>query len=501
MTSGRDTDERGTSGRVSSTRRSRLGRLLGPAAAVLVHQYLATTELSAAGAMTGAVTAWMAVWWVTEAVPLAITSLLPVALFPVLGVADVEEATRPYASSIIFLFAGGFLLAQAVQRWNLHRRIALHVVLASGTSPRRIIGGFMVATGLLSMWVSNTATVVMMLPIGLSVLALTSDEESDGDGPFDARRQPFATALMLAIAYSASIGSVATLIGTPPNGILAGHLAQRGTPIGFGQWMLLGVPIAVVFMVIAWVLLTRVLFRIDGRPLPGGRQPIRAQLDGMGPVSRSERRVAMVFVAMAVGWMARPAIAAIPGLGGIDDSTIAMTGAIALFMLPAGGRRWVMLLDWPHARRIPWDILVLFGGGLSLAAAIDRNGLASYVGNRVGGLHTLHVVALIAVVATMVVFLTEITSNTATAAVLIPTLAGAAVAMGLDPLLLVVPTTLVATFAFMLPVATPPNAIVFGSGRVTVADMARAGILLNLVGVALSTAAMVWLAPHVLTRW
>lgn len=492
-------------GRVDGTRRNWVGRFLGPVLAVVSHLYLGTTGLTDAGAMTGAVTVWMAVWWVTEAVPLAVTSLLPVALFPLLGVAGVEETTRPYASSIIFLFAGGFLLAQAVQRWNLHRRIALHVVLVVGTSPRRLIAGFMISTGLLSMWVSNTATVVMMLPIGLSVLALTGEAEDtdvpDADAPFDARRRPFATALMLSIAYSASIGSVATLIGTPPNGILAGHLAQQGTPIGFGQWMLLGLPLAVVFMVIAWLLLTRVLFRIDGRPVPGGRQPIRAHLEEMGPVSRSERRVATVFVAMAVGWITRPALAALPGLARIDDSTIAMTGAIVLFLLPADRHRRVMLLDWPHARRIPWDILVLFGGGLSLAAAIDRNGLSAFVGDRVGGLQALHVVALIAIVATIVVFLTEITSNTATAAVLIPTLAGAAVGMGIDPLLLVVPTTLVATFAFMLPVATPPNAIVFGSGRVTVGDMARAGILLNLVGVALSTAAMVWIAPHVLTRW
>ena len=481
-------------------RRMWVGRALGPVVAVGVYHVLPATQLSPAGRMTAAVGALMAIWWMTEAMPLPATSLLPVVLFPMLGVGDIEAATRPYANEIIFLFGGGFLLAQAVERWDLHRRVALRTVLLVGTSPRRLIGGFMVATGFLSMWVSNTATTVMMLPIGVSVLALI-DSRLEREGADQARHDawvPFGTALMLAIAYAASIGSVATIIGTPPNGILAGYLAQQGTPIGFGRWMLLGLPLAVVFMVAAWLLLTRVLYRIEPQRLPGGRDLIRSELRDLGPVGRGELVTLAVFVTVAVLWVGRMWLQRLPGLGGLTDATIAIGGALALFLIPVGGWRGPMALDWDHAKRIPWGILILFGGGLSLASAIDRNGVAAFVGERVVALDHLEVWLLVLVVAVVVVLLTEVTSNTATAAVFIPILGGAAVGLGVEPLLLVVPATLVATFAFMLPVATPPNAIVFGSGQVSVGQMARAGVLLNLLGVVLSTVAMFTLATWVL---
>ncbi len=485
---------------LGTTRRPPLmwfGRLAGPVVAVAVYHLLDATELTGPGRATAAVAALMAVWWMTEAMPLAATSLLPIVLFPLLGVADIEQTTRPYANEIIFLFFGGFLLGQAVQRWGLHRRIALHTVLLVGSAPRRLVGGFMVATGFLSMWVSNTATVVMMLPIGVSVLALVADRlAADGaDEDTVASWTPFGTGLMLAIAYAASIGSVATIIGTPPNGILAGWLAQRGTPLGFGSWMLLGVPTATVMMVVAWLLLTRVLHRVAPTRLPGGDELIRSELAAMGPVSRGEKLTIVVFVAVASLWVTRPLLQRFEVLAGLDDAMIAIGGAIVLFLLPV--RRGVMVLDWAHARRIPWEVLVLFGGGLTLAAAIDANGIAAEIGRRVGGLDALAIATLVAAVALVVVFLTEVTSNTATAAVLIPTLGGAAAGLGIDPMLLVVPATIVATFAFMLPVATPPNAIVFGSGRVTVGQMARTGLLLNLVGVAVTTAVMLTLAPRV----
>ncbi len=488
-----------TDAELGPTRRARIGRFVGPLVAVVVHQALTGTPLGGDARATAAVGALMATWWITEAVPLPVTSLLPVALFPLTGATGVEAATRPYANEILFLFGGGFVLAQAVQRWGLHRRIALLTVLAVGTQPVRLIGGFMLATAFLSMWVSNTATVVMMLPIGASVLGLLGqDAPGDQDPPgtadiasgsaaADIDPRSFGTALMLAIAYAASIGSVATLIGTPPNGILAGYLADQGSPIGFGRWMLLGLPLAIVFLGIAWLLLTRVLFRLPQAAIPGGEGVIRDALTKMGPPGVGERRTLAVFVVTAALWVTRPVITGLPGLSGLTDASIAIAAAIALFLVPAG--RGIALLSWDDAKQIPWGILLLFGGGLALASGIEDTGIAAYIGEQVVGLGHLDVVVLVAVTAVVIVLLTEVTSNTATAAVFIPILAGAAMGLDLPVTMLIVPATLVASFAFMLPVATPPNAIVFASGAVTVADMARAGVWLNIIGVGLVVAA------------
>lgn len=471
------------------------GRFVGPPAAVAAYLTIPATVLDVPGRMTVALGTLMAVWWVTTAMPLWITALVPVAAFPLTGVASISEATGPYANEIIFLFGGGFMLAQAVQRWGLHRRVALLTVRAVRTSPRQLIGGFMLASGALSMWVSNTATTVMMLPIGLSVLTLLVRSDAHDLDPAVVRAERrFATALMLAIAYAASIGSVATVIGTPPNGILVGWLADQGRPIGFGQWMLLGVPLAAAFGLVAWVLLTR---GVRDVPLPDGREVIGEALRELGRPGRGERLTLAVFVAVASGWLVRPALENLPGLSGLTDPSIAIAGAIMLFVLPVDWRKGVMVMDAEHARRIPWDVLILFGGGLSLAAAIERNGVAAMIGDGIADLGHLPVLGLIVVVAVVVVLLTEISSNTATAAVLIPILAATAAGIGLDPLVLAVPATIVATFAFMLPVATPPNAIVYGSGLVTVGQMVRAGALLNIIGVGLTTLAMLWLAPRV----
>jgi sodium-dependent dicarboxylate transporter 2/3/5 len=508
-------------------RRLWIGRVGGPVLALLVYFLLpAGGELSTQGRTTAAVGVLLAVWWMTEALPLPATALVPIVAFPLLGVLPVGEATAPYADPNIFLFMGGFMIALAMQRWNLHRRIALLTVRAVGTKPNRLIAGFMIATGFVTMWVSNTATTVMMLPIGLSVLLLVLDrvaassgdteaaervaEASDGDDGaaptgggaavteliHDKDTRNFAVALMLGIAYAASIGSLATLIGTPPNLILAAFVEQNyGIELGFGRWMLLGLPLAIVFLAITWVVLTKVAFRSNLQEIPGGRRVIQDEIDKLGPVSRGEWTVLAVFVTTALLWVTRQPLtewetltSVLPFVANLTDATIAMGAAIALFLIPVSTRRGVSALDWKTAQQLPWGVLLLFGGGLSLAAAVQASQLDAYIGQQVEGLGALPVVLLIAGVAAVVLLLTEVTSNTATAATFLPVLGGIAVGLQIMPLVLLVPAALAATCAFMLPVATPPNAIVFGSGYVTVGQMLRAGAMLNAIGLVLITA-------------
>jgi solute carrier family 13 (sodium-dependent dicarboxylate transporter), member 2/3/5 len=499
--------------------RAWIGRVVGPVLAVLAYLTLPTGpgELSPEGVATVAVGILMAVWWVSEALPLPATALLPIVLFPVLGAADVGDATAPYASDVIFLFMGGFMLALGMQRWGLHRRIALQTIRAVGTKPTRIIGGFMLATAFLSMWVSNTATTVMMLPIGVSVLTLVlTRPEARAELGVDADAEPdemtgegasnLATGLMLAIAYAASIGSLATLIGTPPNLFMAGFLEETyGISIGFGRWMMLGLPLAAVFLAIAWFLLTRWLYPPEIDEIEGGRELIRGELHRLGPISRGEKVVLAVFVGTALSWVLREPITGaqwlldrIPTLAGLTDAGIAVTAALLLFALPVDWRHGVFALDWKTARQLPWGVLLLFGGGLSLAAAVVANGVDEWIGAQVADLGWMPVLALLAVIVVAVILLTELTSNTATAATFLPILGGIAVGLGLDPLLLVIPAALAATCAFMMPVATPPNAIVFGSGHVTIVQMVRAGVWLNLIAAALIVAVMYGLASWTL---
>ncbi len=495
------------------TTRAWVGRFAGPVLAVVVYLVMPVgDELSEAARGVAAVGTLMAVWWISEALPLPATSLLPIVLFPLLGVAEVGEATAPYASDIIFLFMGGFLLALAMQRWGLHRRIALLTVMAVGTRPVRVVGGFMLATAVLSMWVSNTATTVMMLPIGLSVLQLTFEHETAGEESIDPNEltgeqaHPFATGLMLGIAYAASIGSLATLIGTPPNLFMAGFLEQSyGVEIGFGQWMLLGLPLAAVFLALAYWVLTRWIYPPEIEELPGGRELFASELRQLGQVGRGERIVLTVFVCTALAWVLRGPItdaerlvAALPGLAGLSDAGIAITAAVVLFLVPVDWRRGVFTLDWTTARKLPWGVLLLFGGGLSLASGVTSSGLDQWIGQQVGALGGLPTVLLVVVVTASVIFLTELTSNTATAATFLPILGGVALGLDLDPVSLVVPAALAATCAFMMPVATPPNAIVFGSGHITIPQMVRAGWWLNLAAIALITAVTYSLAAAVL---
>jgi sodium-dependent dicarboxylate transporter 2/3/5 len=432
-----------------------------------------------------AVAALLATFWLTEAVPISVTALLPIVLFPTLGVSTIDAATAPYADPIVFLFLGGFVIALAIERWNLHRRIALTVLSKVGAREDLQIGGFMVATAALSMWVSNTATVALMLPVALSVVP------RDAGGVVDPAKREFATALMLSVAYGASCGGIATLIGTPPNALLAGFMrATYGVEIGFAQWMLLGVPVFLVMLTITWLLLTRWLFPVGRAELPGARTAIREQLHAMGPMSVAEKRVAVIFAATASLWMLRPLLSsALPGLQ-LSDTTIAIAAALSCFFIPNGLEKGRFLLTWEYAERLPWGVLLLFGGGLSLAAAVADTGLAEWIGAELIGLADWPVWVLVLAVTALIIFLTELTSNIATSATFLPVVAALAVSIGQPPLLLAIPAVLAASFAFMLPVATPPNAIVFASGFITIPQMVRAGVWLNLIGIVVIVAAV-----------
>ena len=471
-------------------RRRSVGLVLGAAAFGLLLLLPAPAGLSAAAWRTAAVGVLMATWWVTEAIPIPATALLPLALFPVLGIGTIGEAATPFANPLIYLFLGGFLLAQAMQGVGLPRRIALDTVRLFGTRPASVIAGIMAASAFLSMWVSNTATALMMLPIGLSLIELLPGDREDPD------RRRFGTALMLGIAYACSIGGMGTLIGTPPNAFLAGFMLETyGVSIGFAQWMLLGVPLVLVGLPLTWFILTRIVFPVPFAEIPGGQLLLDERRAGLGPLRPAEKRVAIVFALTALAWMTRPLLQDwIPGL---SDAGIAIGAAIVLFLLPAGETDGRRLLSWRQAEATPWGVLVLFGGGLSLAAAIGSTGLGDWLGGQMESISHWPLLLLVATVVAFIILLTELTSNTATAATFLPVLGALALVIGQDPLVLAVPAALAASGAFMLPVATPPNAIVYGSGAIQITDMVRAGVWINLLFTVLITAAARLLLPLV----
>ncbi|QIJ00628.1 DASS family sodium-coupled anion symporter [Stutzerimonas balearica] len=450
-----------------------IGLFLGP---LLLGACLLTDPpagLSETAWRTVGMAAMMAVWWSTEAVPIPATSLLPVLLIPLLGIDSLAKATAPYANPTIFLFLGGFLLGLAMQRWNLHKRIALATLLAVGNQPSRQIAGFMIATAFISMWVSNTATSIMMLPIGLSVIGLLTE------GSAREQSERFATALLLGIAYAASVGGIATLIGTPPNALLAAFLRENhDVHIGFGQWMLLGVPVTAGMLLFTWWWLTRGGFRLSGGD---SRSMLQQEMAALGPMSRQEKLVALIFTLAALAWIFQPLLA--EPLPGLNDTSIAIGAALLLFLIPANVQERTFLLDWQTANKLPWGVLLLFGGGLSLAGVIGASGLAEWIAQSLGGLDMLPLILMIGLVALVITFLTEITSNTATAAAFLPLLGALAVAQGLPPQMLAIPAAIAASCAFMMPVATPPNAIVFGTGEMRIQSMIKAGFALNLFGV------------------
>ena len=462
-------------------RRKQIGLAVGPVLFVLMLVVPAPEGLSAAGWHTAAVAVLMAVWWISEALPIPATSLLPLVLFPLLGAGTIRETAAPYANPLIFLFLGGFLIATAMQRWGLHKRIALHIIRLVGTGPRALVAGFMLASAFLSMWVSNTATAMMMLPIGLSVVQLAEEAGSKND-----LHRHFALALLLGIAYGCNIGGMATLIGTPPNALLAGFVEEQyGQTISFVNWLTVGLPLVAVGLPLTFLILTRVVFPLRMAALPGGRALIEAGLAQLGRISRGEGWVAVVFALTALLWIVRPLLDDL--LPGLSDAGIAIAGGLILFVIPVDLKNGVFVHSWATAQRLPWGTLLLFGGGLSLASAFVRTELSTWIGATLEALAFLPILVAVLIVVAVVVFLTELTSNTATTAAFLPVLAALALGIGQNPLLLTIPAVLGASCAFMLPVATPPNAIVYGSGRVSIPQMSRAGLLLNLLFLALIT--------------
>lgn len=437
------------------------------------------------------VTLWMAIWWVTEVVPIAVTALLPIILFPLTGALGIESTTAAFGHKYIFLYLGGFFLAIAIEKWNLHKRIALNIIGLIGTKMKLIVLGFMIATGFLSMWISNTATSVMMLPIGMAIISVLNENS----GSTEQDPIVFSKALLLAIAYSASIGGIATLIGTPPNLIFAGILEELyGIEIGFMEWMKIGFPIAAVLLFLCWKYLTSYAFKLNTSEFPGGRTEINRLKKELGKISIEEKRVLLVFSLTAFLWISRSFLIA-PFLPELDDTIIAIAGGIALFIIPAGKATKRSLLNWEEAVTLPWGIILLFGGGMALAKAFDETGLASWIGEQLSNFQNLPLFLLIFIVVAVVNFLTEVTSNTATTAMLLPILAPIALAMGLHPYTLMISATLAASCAFMLPVATPPNAVVFGSGQLKISDMARAGLWMNILSIFLISLFIYFLMP------
>ncbi len=460
--------------------------------------------MSPAARSTIAVAILMAVWWLTEAVDLAVTALLPALLFPIFSVADIRTAAQPYGHEYIFLFAGGFLLAISMQRWGLDRRIALLTLRIVGSQPRRIIAGVMLASAVMAAFVSNTAVAAMMLPIALSLSNMIR-RDLDVESTSDQDGRNFTTAILLAVAYSASIGGVCTIIGTPPNTLMVAFATddlpiEYRCEIGFVQWMLIGVPAAAIMLPVAWLLLTRVIFPIRMNEIPGGAGAIRKALVGLGPMNRGELITMMAFGMAVLAWMSRPWLTnwtvdiggeAFQPLKGLTDTGIVLFAALLLFVMPVGGGKGP-ILRWSDSKNLPWGVLVLFGGGLSLSAAMDANGVTEFLGSFATAIHGAPTLLVTAIILIGVVFLSEVASNTALAATSIPVLAAMAPAMGVHPLQLIVPATFGCSLAFMLPAGTPPNAIVFGTGHISMRSMVKAGFLLNLIGIVV-VMLMTWL--------
>jgi sodium-dependent dicarboxylate transporter 2/3/5 len=478
--------------------RGRVGLLLGPALFALVLASSPPLGVPDPAWRVAAVTLLMATWWVTEAVPLAATALLPLVLFPLLGVVTIDAAAAPYANPVIFLFMGGFLIAAAFERCGLHRRMALTMVRAGGTGPRQIVGSFMAATAFISLWVSNTATVAMLLPMALSLVELVEERADFSPATAEPEHRNFAVALLLGLAYAANIGGLGTLIGTPPNALLAGYMAESfNRRVTFVEWMYFGVPLVLVGLPLAWLLLTRVFFPLGAERVAGGRDAIVAQVRALGRVSRAEWTVGVITALTAAAWLTQPLLARV--VPGTNDAGIAIAASLLLFLVPVSNRG-ERALGWDATSRVPWDVLVLFGGGLSLANGIQQTGLAVTIGKSAAVAGTLPIMLVVLVLTTVVVFLTELTSNTAVAAALLPVVTSLAVAIGGDPMLLAVPTVLAASCGFMMPVGTPPNAMVYGTGRIRMPEMLRAGLVTNLLFIALITIVTLVLVPLAVGR-
>jgi sodium-dependent dicarboxylate transporter 2/3/5 len=469
----------------------RAGLVLGPLLFIIIMLFFHPKGLSKEANAVLATTMWVAVWWITEAIPIAVTALLPIVLFPLSGGLNLSTTTSAFGHKYIFLFMGGFMIAIAIEKWNLHKRIALNIINLIGTDVKRIILGFMLATAFLSMWISNTATAVMMLPIGMAIIKQLKDNPNTVEN----ENTIFGKALMLAIAYSASIGGIATLIGTPPNLVLAGIVQETyNYEITFSQWFLFGLPISVILLFICWKYLTYVAFTFKQKEFPGGKAEIKNLINQLGTFSYEEKLVALVFALTAFCWITRSFLLQklFPEL---DDTIIAIVFAVLLFIIPSKNKK-EPLLKWNEAVNMPWGIILLFGGGLALAKGFEVSGLASWLGNQMSLLQGLSLFVLLLLLVACINFLTEITSNLATTAMLLPVLAPMAAVIDVHPLVLMVGAAAAASCAFMLPVATPPNAVVFGAGYLQIPDMVKKGLLLNIVSILLVTLFVYFILPE-----
>ncbi|WP_114751880.1 SLC13 family permease [Pleomorphovibrio marinus] len=472
---------------------SRVGLISGPVTFLLLYFFFKPEGLSAEGAALLAVTSWIAIWWITEAIPIAGTALLPLILFPLLGILEIKSTSTSYADPMVLLYMGGFMIALAIEKIGLHKRIALHIIALVGTDLSRIVLGFMLATAFLSMWISNTASSLMMLPIAIAVVQQLA--QSNGD---QTNENTLGRLLMLSIAYSASIGGMGTIIGTPTNIILVGVIKNTyGVEISFAKWMSIGLPISILLIGICWFYLVKLAFPVHSiGGMTGGENEIKEQLKALGKMSAGEARVLAVFVFVSFSWITRSLLIQ-PYVPAINDTIIALIGVLVLFIIPQYRGSKKKLLDWEAAEEIPWGILILFGGGLALAAGFQHTGLASWVGEQFTLLQNVPFWIFLLLIIAAVNFLTEITSNVATASMLLPILSAVALAMGVHPFGLMVGATLAASCAFMLPVATPPNAVVFGSGYLTIPAMMRTGIAMNLLSILLVTLIVFFLLPLV----
>ena len=464
--------------------------VLGPLAFLILQTFDPPSGMPESAFSMLGITLWMAIWWVTEAIPIGVTALLPIILFPLTGAVDLSSTTASYGHKYIFLYMGGFMLAIAIEKWNLHKRIALQVIRIIGTNISKIILGFMVATAFLSMWISNTATSVMMLPIAMSIVTQLKDNPATRED----ENLIFGKALMLGIAYSASIGGVATLIGTPPNLVFAGYVEEvYGIEITFWQWAKWGLPIAIPLLVIAWIYLTKYAFTFKQKEFPGGREEINALIKELGPMKKEEKIVLGIFVLTAFAWITRSFVLQ-PLLPAIDDTIIAMCAGILLFTIKSDNKK-EPLINWEDAVKLPWGIILLFGGGMALASGFETTGLAEWLGSQMSLLQGLALIVLVVVIVASVNFITEVTSNLATTAMLLPILAPIAIGLDINPYILMVATTVAASCAFMLPVATPPNAVVFGSGYLKISDMAKSGIWMNIVSIVFLSLMVYYVLP------
>ncbi|MGZ0015759.1 SLC13 family permease [Yeosuana sp. AK3] len=467
-----------------------LGLLFGPLSFMLIILFYHPAGLNDSANAILASAVWIAIWWITEAIPIAATALLPIVLFPLSGGIGLNETTACYGHKFVFLYIGGFILAIAIEKWKLHKRIALTIIKIVGTNVVNIILGFMIATAFLSMWISNTATAVMILPVGMAIVS----QLKDNPATIEDENLIFGKALMLSIAYSASIGGMATLIGTPPNLVFAGIIKETyQVEISFSQWFIFGFPVAIVLLMICWLYLTRVAFKFKQKAFPGGSQEINRQLKALGKISQEEKTVFLVFLLTALAWITRSFLIKkfIPA---IDDTIIAVFFAILLFMLPAKDKG-VKIMVWEDATKLPWGIVLLFGGGMALALAFETSGLAVWIGQKMTSLGSVPLIVLLLILIASVNFLTEITSNLATTAMLLPVLVSLASGIGVHPYLLLVGATVAASCAFMLPVATPPNAVVFGSGYLRMKDMVTKGFWMNIVSIIILTLFVYFLLP------